>query len=367
MEIPFKIDRNNQANLSTQLADGFRRAILTGFYRPGDRLPSFSDIALKLGVSIRAPREAMKQLVAENLIRSRPRVGCEVLARGDRIWKGRVICAFISALEGSYYFSMMMGSLRRAMIAHGYSLLSVTVDEKADGKLDFSQLDALCGEKVDFIIAIHPPEALASRIASYGVPALAFVDRQTASGLDTFRRSNICAMESVAQAMLRAGVERVLLVNYAGGQMERDLLERFGIEEESISVEASGANFLEDIKQRSMELLLDRFASRRSRPDLVFFTDDYVAFGGLLALAQRGVSSPGDVGIITMSNRGFAPVWPCTLSRIEVDPLSDGEVLAEHAVARIEGRPSPDVSMQQRFISGETFPCSVEQQGQKGT
>ena len=361
MEIPFKIDRNNQANLSTQLVDGFRRAILTGFYQPGDRLPSFSDIAMELGVSIRAPREAMKQLVAENLIRSRPRVGCEVIARGDRIWKARVICVFISALEGSYYFSMMMGSLRRTMVAHGYSLISVTVDEKADGELDFSQLDSVCGEKVDFIIAIHPPEALALRIASYGVSALAFVDRQTASGLDTFRRANVCAMEPVAQAMLRAGVKRVLLANYAGGQTERELLERCGVEVESISVEAAGANFLEDIKQCSMELLLDRFAPERPRPDLVFFTDDYVAFGGLLALAQRGVSSPGDVGIITMSNRGFAPAWPHTLSRIEVDPLSDGEVLAEHAVARIERRPSPDVRMRQRFISGETFPCSVEQ------
>ena len=75
LTIPFKIDKNNQANLSTQLVDGFRRAILTGFYQPGDRLPSFSDIAMELGVSIRAPREAMRQLVAENLIRSRPRVG----------------------------------------------------------------------------------------------------------------------------------------------------------------------------------------------------------------------------------------------------------------------------------------------------
>ena len=361
LTIPFKIDKNNQANLSTQLVDGFRRAILTGFYQPGDRLPSFSDIAMELGVSIRAPREAMKQLVAENLIRSRPRIGCEVLARGDRIWKGRVICAFIAALEGSYYFSMMMGSLRRAMVAHGYSIISVTVDEKADGELDFSQLDALCGEKVDFIIAIHPPEALASRIASYDVPKLAFVDVQTAPGLDTFRLSNVCAMEPVVRAISRAGVRCVLLVNYAAGRAEQELLERFGIEVESISVEASGPNFLEDIKHRSMKVLLERFAPERSRPDLVFFTDDYVAFGGLLALAQRGVSSPGDVGIITMSNRGFAPVWPCTLSRIEVDPIENGKILAAQAVARIEGRPSLDVRMQQRFISGETFPCSVEQ------
>ncbi|MBQ3290352.1 MAG: GntR family transcriptional regulator [Kiritimatiellae bacterium] len=354
--IPFKIDRNNRANLSTQLADGFRRAILTGYYRPGDRLPSFSEIAMELAVSIRAPREAMKRLVAENLVRSRPRIGCEVLSHGDRIWKGRVICAVLAALEGSFYFSMMIGALRRRMVASGYSLITVAVDAGQNGELDFSQLDALCGEKVDCIITIHPSDALAEHVASYGVPALAFVDIQAAPGLETLRRTNVCAVEPVAHAIRNVGVRRVLLANYAGGLAERKMLEQFGLEVESISVEANGPNFLEALKRRSMEALLERFAPGRPYPDLVIFTDDHVAFGGLLGLALRGVKVPEDVSVITMSNRGCAPVWTHSLAQIEVDPISDGETLADYAVARIECRPAPAVSWRVRFISGESFP-----------
>ena len=358
--IPFKIDRNNKANLSTQLADGFRRAILTGHYRPGDRLPSFPEIALQLGVSIRAPREAMKCLVAENLIRSRPRVGCEVLARGDRIWKGRVICAVAAALEGSYYFSMLIGDLRRGMVAQGYSLITVAVDARSSGELDFSQLDALCGEEVDCIITIHPPDALAAHIASYGVPAFAFVDVQTAVGLETLRRTDVCAIESVVRVIQRSGVKRVLLANYTAGQAETALLERFGLEVESLSVVADGPSFLEDIRRRSMEALLQRFAPKRPRPELVVFTDDHVAFGGLLALALRGVRVPEDISVITLSNRGAAPAWPQTLARIEVDPIADGNALAAYAVAKIEGRPAPTVSWRMRFIPGESFPYSIK-------
>ncbi|MBQ3343203.1 MAG: GntR family transcriptional regulator [Kiritimatiellae bacterium] len=364
--IPFKVDRNSKANLSMQLAEGFRRSILTGFYSPGDRLPSFSEIALELGVSIRAPREAMKILMGENLVRSRPRVGCEVMSRGDRLWKGRVICAVRADLEGSYYMSKMMGALRRAMVSRGYSLIPVAVDVDRNGKPDFSQLDVICGEKVDFIIAIHPADELASHIAMYGIPAFALVDVQAAPGLETLRRANLCALESVARAIRQAGVHNVLLANYTAGRAEKELLEQFGLAVEFVMVDASGLNYLEDLKRRSMEVFMERFAAGRPRPELVFFTDDYVAFGGLLAMATRGVSSPGDVGVITMSNRGAAPVWPHTLARVEVDPLADGATLAEYAIARIEGRPTPECSWRVRFIPGDTFPHCARPRRKRG-
>ena len=105
-----------------------------------------------------------------------------------------------------------------------------------------------------------------------------------------------------------------------------------------------------------MAALLERFAPGRPRPDLVFFTDDYVAFGGLLALAMRGVRVPDDVGVITLSNKGAAPIWSLPLSRIEVDPVADGEMLARHAIARIEGCEAPDPSWSARFVRGETIP-----------
>ena len=110
-----------------------------------------------------------------------------------------------------------------------------------------------------------------------------------------------------------------------------------------------------------------RFTPGREHPDLVIFTDDHVAFGGLLALALRGVKVPGDTSVITFSNRGAASVWPQSLARIEVNPLADGKVFADYAIAKIEGNPSPEVSWRIRFIPGETFPSSVNSKHRRGS
>ena len=109
-----------------------------------------------------------------------------------------------------------------------------------------------------------------------------------------------------------------------------------------------------------------RFAPGKARPDLVIFTDDHVAFGGLLALALRGVKVPGDTSVITLSNRGAASVWPQSLARIEIDPLADGKALADYAVAKIEGHPAQEVSWRTRFIPGETFPSSINSKNRRG-
>ena len=56
ISLPFSLNRNLRTPLSTQLADGLRKAILPGHYRPGDILPSYQQLAQMLGVSLRVPR-----------------------------------------------------------------------------------------------------------------------------------------------------------------------------------------------------------------------------------------------------------------------------------------------------------------------
>lgn len=65
IQIPFDVDRNGCNNLSDQVAEGFREAIRSGYYQPGDVLPSRAEIAHALGISVRIPREAMAILAAE--------------------------------------------------------------------------------------------------------------------------------------------------------------------------------------------------------------------------------------------------------------------------------------------------------------
>lgn len=365
--IPFRLDRGNRENLPVQLADGFRRAILTGYYRPGERLPNYAEIAATLGVSIRAPRDAMKILVKENLVRSRTRVGCEVMPRGGRNWKGRILGVVHAEFEASYYQAKLMGALRRRLVREGYSFLPVSVDESPDGGPDFSQFDVLLGERADFVFALYPSDAVATHIARAGVRALACVDVQKAPGLAKIGDRRVKSFEGFARRLVEEGVRSVLLVNYADWTGLGNQLRRRGIKVERMTVpEVRGTGYLETIKRMAMDMILRRFAPGRRIPDLICFCDDFVAFGGLLALAHRGIRVPGETCVVTLSNRGFAPVWPTSVARFEVDPEADGLFLAERIIDRLEGRRGGGTLPEARFVDGETFDFRRKRSKAKG-
>ena len=88
---PFIIDRKSTKNFPDQMTDGLRQAIVSGYYRPGERLPTIREFSKLLHVSIRAPLEAIDRLREENLVSSHPRHGITVVAKGDRVYKGHIL------------------------------------------------------------------------------------------------------------------------------------------------------------------------------------------------------------------------------------------------------------------------------------
>lgn len=89
--IPFSLDHTASANLSAQLADGLRDAIVSGYYRKGETLPTIVELARALGTSVQVPRKAIAALASENLVSPRRGVGCVVVGRRQSVWKGRVL------------------------------------------------------------------------------------------------------------------------------------------------------------------------------------------------------------------------------------------------------------------------------------
>ena len=68
--MPFQVDHKLCVNIATQVTDGIRQAILSGFYKPGDLLPKALGFTRGLHVSIRAIQAAYRTLKKEGLISS---------------------------------------------------------------------------------------------------------------------------------------------------------------------------------------------------------------------------------------------------------------------------------------------------------
>ena len=97
---------------------------------------------------------------------------------------------------------------------------------------------------------------------------------------------------------------------------------------------------------------------RKGRPELIYFSDDFVANGGLMALLANGIDIPRDLGVVSLSNSGFLPVFTKSLSRFEVCPARDGETIAEAALDFLSGKKiQPIVNLTVSYIPGDSFPA----------
>ena len=105
-----------------------------------------------------------------------------------------------------------------------------------------------------------------------------------------------------------------------------------------------------------MEMMLKRFRGPRGEwPQLVFWTDDFLAVGGLAGLSDLGVAIPRDVFAVTVANKGFVPVYPRSLARFEFDPAATGRAAAAAILSRIGGGRLPPVRDVVRYIPGDSF------------
>ena len=117
-----------------------------------------------------------------------------------------------------------------------------------------------------------------------------------------------------------------------------------------------GAN--ENMVRGAMESFLRRFAAkgRGWLPDLFYFTEDHVASGALMAMLKEGVRIPEDVRVVTMSNWGLGPVFPVSLTRLELNPYTHGEALAQMALDYMTRKvPQGRRIVPLQYIEGDSF------------
>ncbi|MBQ3343304.1 MAG: substrate-binding domain-containing protein [Kiritimatiellae bacterium] len=369
--VPFMIDGASGKCLVELTAAGVRAAILDGRYAAGEVLPTQEAMSKALGVSVRVTREALAQLAEEGFVKSRGRRGTVVLHRREMRWKGRIVYLH-SPYIGSYHFSRFEESLARVISEADWLFASVTVPLPDDAMTRTPPCAARA--QIDAFVAAHCREAdlvlvhgcigyAAHAIDGCGVPWIALMERD---GLDGgFANCRGVAPSMVVSAVrefvlhcCQAGVKRVVAMNLRPQTELEEGLARVGVAYESWIVAPYDLNVLESYPQSAFDSMLARYGkSSRDLPDLLVFTDDYLARGALVALLALGIRVPQDVNVATLVNKDFAPVFPVPLTRYEVDPASGGEAAAQCVLSYLEdGRLPDDVILNYTYIKGSSFP-----------
>lgn len=370
-EIPFRLVKAAETTLVDQTLGGFRKAIKSGYYRTGDVLPSLHRIAADLGVSVRVPRDAIAQLAREGYVRARPRIGTVVTEKTAKapVWRGRILYVMPAHSVTSYRFAAQARAAREVITSAGYIFERVEIGTKnGHPNTDFTPLELALSEKTSAAILDMSSPDTRMILNEAGVKYFCLgsdgkqpiADNESLIGSSREQRSYF---DRFLAHCVKRGIKRVLVADYIREKGRRcpyaALFEAAGIKPEVAIIEKAASPTLGRIVESSMKYFLKRFADRRKLPELVYFTDDYFARGGLIAIAYLGIKVPEELRIVTCANRGFDPVFPVSLARLSGDPIKDGRSAAKAVIEFLRTGRRPSAEEQKsgwEYIRGDSFP-----------
>lgn len=347
MNLPFRLNRASDETLVSQVVNGFKRAIVSNYYRRGDILPSLRELCRGLGVSIRVPKEAIERLAEEGFVIPRQGIGCVVAVPGVKIWRGRILLV-LTEKSLSFCFSTYLDSLKETLESSGYLVSRTGLRNNEDGSLDYSYLDTALLRRYDMVFVLDGANRkVTKRIEKTGIPYFAnlFYWKEQATG--AIGRARIDWQTAAEE--LKADIEKSNLKSVAQVDYHKPVFEVAKLIKTPYS---DGWKLLESISAGSR----DAFMQMRRIPELMVFSDDYVANGALNALFSRGMKAPDDFRYVTVYNVGSGIPGTSDPTRIEIDAHEIGARAGAAMLRWLRGETKDEeIILKARYIRGTTF------------
>ena len=364
-KIPFDVNRNDSRTLVKQVSDGLRTAIVSGYYKTGEVLPSSYELVEALGVSRIVTKAALRQIAEDGFAMSRPRIGSVVRDRTAKRWLGHVVFVCPEGDE-NYVQAVLAGALRNGLTEAGYLFTQVCLPQREPDRYDFARLDVALAQSVDFIVTMFARPHILARLSREKIPYAVFGEYRKASPSavgGTWLNFNL-AMPDFAAACKLEGVKEVVEF-YCWPSMgdASAALRKVGVRVRKVLVkidESSGP--LISVKRAGMEAFAKLIGGKRFPHDRVYlFTDDYLASGALAAISYAGLKVPEDIRLVTFANRRLGPVYPRELTRMEFDAQNAGEVLSAAVLNYLKTGTYPSNSVVGPvWVDGETMKAPFE-------
>ena len=374
VRLPFSVDRSSRIKLPYQVADGIRSAIYSGFWKPGDRLPSSREMKELLGVSVRAPLEAFQILAKEGLIAVREKCGAVVNALHTPLTKGRILMILPGGAQVQST-NLFMENIKRCLNEAGYMVVTTSVFRKNGAYVkndpnpfDLRQLEVDLKMAYSLVVlegGTPTAAGIVQMLRSCGIPFVVAngprADAENCIGGVDFDESDV--IESVVSDCRRTRVRTIGIVQ----KWEKDGIDVMaafcgsGVKVRKIQVpQMRGRGRKEELWSEAYALFERNFTKKGKAwlPDVLYFTDDHCFWGAVISLLANGVKVPADVRLLTRSNAGMRPQFTCPVACLERDFHKSGVVAARTILDYLEkGIPIPAGRiLRSSYVRGGTFP-----------
>ena len=358
----YRLDPAAAETLTEQLTENLRRAIANGVFRPGDKLPGVRQMAMLCGTSVQVPIDAMKTLAEEGFVKARPRIGCIVLGKSRKVWQGRILMVHVGAYS-NYGQNVFCGEVASLLGTANWRVEHFYVPRQGSEYLDLKSFAKALSEKYDLVLLPAHDSPLIEIVQDSGHPYM-LLSAQVGESRGTGCIGNMAWIDSQAVVDFvahcrEADVRRVLVVLleecfYAN----LNRLSAEGIEVEYLHIDGEISVLrAESFSRNAYEAILKGMVDRRtSRPDLIYFADDYLARGGLWALERLGLRVPEDIKVVSLSNYGNAPFYPRPLTRFEYNHFAYAAKTARAILRYLKAGSLPgNVLCNIQYVRGKTF------------
>jgi len=359
-KLSFVLNRNDARTLVDQVADGLRQAILRGYYRPGESLPSSRRLVELTGASRIVTSAALERLVSEGLVDARTRLGCVVRDRAVKQWRGRVLLICPDGYD-SHLQSVFAGTLHERLSDAGYLMSESAVYERKSGVYDLSRIEVELAGGVDLVLLMYARDAIFRFLARRKVPFAVFGEVATPprGAVGSVLLDYNGAVPSFVEACRRKGVREVVAVVWH--ELMCDVvpaLRLAGVRAQTLKARFDGScGRIAGVRRAGYEAMADLY--RRGlikRGTLYFFADDQLALGALQALSYYGFRAPEDVLVATWMNSMLGLVYERPLSRMEFNELTASETASDAVLRYLQTGEFPtDVSIASVWNDGETM------------
>lgn len=349
VNLPFAVDRAAGTELSVQVARGLRAAIHNGFYAPGEQLPGVRQMARALATSNVVILRAVRELVEDGLLASRPGSGIRVLREDERSWRGHVL--WVGGTLQAYYFAAVEETVAAGLAAANLRLTAITyVDALPD--VGAAMLRA-CLQTMGITLVVNTlaiPE-LPELCRHYGIPLVDCADHAAGN----LWRDDRSALRELAAHVQRLGGPEVMVLALLDNQFAsvRQALAERGLTVRRAPVTWVDGHSRQEANERTGFASTHALLAAGPPPELLYVADDYVARGCLTALLEAGLRIPEDIQTVFHANRGNNLAWHQPFTRIENDPAEVGRAIVKLIRAANNGTPvSPAERIGPRFIVG---------------
>lgn len=344
MAVPqlFSVDRESQTTLTEQVVHGLVQAIRCGRLKPGERLPSMMDLAAGLAVSEIVVRRAIRQLKVQGELVSRRGSGVRVAQNRRPPWIYHVLYLYLS---DTYFFTRVRRELEDRCEDAGIRLTPVFLNEREYRRGLPNVMAVLDGAPVDLVVTGGGSRSIEEQVRLRGLPLVTLGETDLPDvACSQVGLNRLPALAALAAHARGCGVRRAVVVRTRGQHRDGPELAAFaaaGIACEVLGYTASSdgdgtPQWVEMEGRQATEQLLQRPGAL---PDLIYYTDDYAARGGMYLLAERGVRVPQDLQLALSVNSGHVPSFSCPLTRIEVDPAAFADTIYQNLRQVLQATP----------------------------